>query len=553
MLKKLFPVVAVLSVASTVIAPSMQTVALTATPPIASSALSAPDSCATLARLSLSNTTIDSAVDTPSGEVPPPFPGFPPTPVVATCRVHATVTTPGLNDRIGVDVWLPISGWNGRFQGVGGGAFSGGDADGMAAAVDTGYAAADTDAGHTGTSPLDGSFALDSNGRLNQTLIDDFAFRGVHDAAVVGKAVTAAYYGSQAEFSYFNGCSTGGRQAMSESQRYPTDYNGILAGAPAINWQKYVPASLWPELVMQRSGNFLPTCKFAAFQAAAIKTCDRLGDGVVDGVIGDPLACNFDPDSLVGTSTPCGTITAKDAEVVRKIVAGPRTTSGDFLWYGLLWGSPFAGDSLGSGLANTTNTGGRLAGAPFQLVLEYLGTWVQQNPPVPEGTWDWTTTTYAQFDRLFQRSVSLFGSVMGTDNADLHGFKAAGGKLLIWQGFADQLIFPQGTINYYNHVQRLMGGSDNTKDFARLFLAPGVNHCGFGPGPQPQDQLDKLVSWVENGRAPNALNGVVRDPSTGAVTATRPICMYPNVAAYNRYGATTEASNFSCRRPSRDE
>src|SRR5215471_1250707 len=365
MLKKLFPVVAALSVASTVIAPSTQTFALTGAAPLASSALSAPDSCATLARLSLSNTTIDSAVDTPSGEVPPPFPGFPPTPVVATCRVHASVTRPGHNDRIGVDVWLPISGWNGRFQGVGGGAFSGGDADGMAAAVDTGYAAADTDAGHTGTSPLDGSFALDSSGRLNQPLIDDFAFRGVHDAAVVGKAVTAAYYGSQATFSYFNGCSTGGRQAMSEAQRYPSDYDGILAGAPAINWQKYVPASLWPELVMQRSGDFVPTCKFAAFQAAAIKACDTVGDGVVDGVIGDPLACKFDPGSLVGTSTPCGTITAQDADVVAQIVAGPRTTSGDFLWYGPLWGAPFAGDTLGSGLANTMTNGGKLVGAPF--------------------------------------------------------------------------------------------------------------------------------------------------------------------------------------------
>jgi hypothetical protein len=142
---------------------------------------------------------------------------------------------------------------------------------------------------------------------------------------------------------------------------------------------------------------------------------------------------------------------------------------------------------------------------------------------------------------------------MGTDNADLHGFKAAGGKLLIWQGFADQLIFPQGTINYYKRVQRLMGGGDNTTDFARLFLAPGVNHCGFGPGAQPQDQLNKLVSWVETGEAPDALNGVVRDPSTGAITATRPICMYPNVAAYSGHGPTTEASNFSCRRLNRDE
>src|SRR5262249_26827170 len=155
-----------------------------------------------------------------------------------------------------------------------------------------------------------------------------------------------------------------------------------------------------------------------------------------------------------------------------------------------------------------------------------------------------------QFDQLFQQSVEMFGAVMGTDNPDLRGFKKAGGKLMIWQGLADQLIFPRGTINYYNRVQRVMGGSDGTTDFARLFFAPGVTHCGFGPGPQPEDRLDKLVSWVENGKAPDSLNGVVRDPSTGAVTATRPICMYPNTAAYSGRGPTTEASSFACRRSS---
>ena len=352
------PVVTALVLASTFMAPAAQTVALAATAPAASNALTTQASCTSLHTVSLPNTTINSAVDTPSGQIPPPLPGFPPTPIVATCRVHATVTTPGAGDHIGVDVWMPTSGWNGRFQGVGGNGFVANDFNDMAAAVDAGYSAAGTDAGHTSQSPvasLDGSFALDSNGRLNWPLIEDFAFRGVHDLAVVGKAVTAAYYGSQSKFAYWNGCSTGGRQGMAEAQRYPTDFNGILAGAPAINWQKYVPASLWPELVMRRSGDFLPQCKFDAFQAAAIKACDSLGDGVADGVIGDPLACHFDPHSLVGTATPCGTITAQDADVVAKIVAGPRTTSGSFLWYGLTWGAPFAGPITNpfDGLANT--------------------------------------------------------------------------------------------------------------------------------------------------------------------------------------------------------
>ncbi len=539
------PVVAAFSVAAAFIVPSTPSPALAAAP------TAGPAPCGSLTSISLPNTIINSAAVTPAGVIPPPLPFLPPTPVVETCRVHATVTAPGMTDQIGVDVWLPLTGWNGRFQGVGGGGYRADDPNGMAAAVNAGYSAAGTDAGHTSQSPfpaIDGSFALDGSGHLNWRLIQDFAYRGVHDAAVVGKAVTAAYYGTGARFSYFNGCSTGGRQAMSEAQNYPSDFDGILAGAPAINWQKYVPASLWPELVMQRSGDFLPQCKFAAFQAAAIKACDTLGDGVVDGVIGDPLSCKFDPSSLVGTSTPCGTITGLDATIVKRIIAGARSTSGEFLWYGLQWGAPFAGDFPGTGLANTTTIDGTLVGAPFPLILEHLGTWVQQNPPVPAGSWDWTTTTYEQFDQLFQQSVEMYGDVIGTDDPDLRRFKEAGGKLVIWHGQADQLVFPQGSVDYYRRVQKRMGGASETNAFARLYLAPGVSHCGFGPGPQPEDALSQLVQWVENRKAPDSLNGVARDPSTGAVTATRPICMYPNVAAYRGSGPANVASSFECHR-----
>jgi Tannase and feruloyl esterase len=354
--------------------------------------------------------------------------------------------------------------------------------------------------------------------------------------------VTAAYYGNAPGYAYWNGCSTGGRQGLSEAQRYPNDYDGILSAAPAINWQKFIPAELWPELVMLQSGDFLPQCKFAAFQAAAINACDTVGDGVVDGVIGDPFACSFNPSSLVGTSTACGTITAQDAAVVAKIIQGARTTSGEFLWFGLTWGTSF------SGLANTTTSGGTTVGAPFPIALAHLGTWVQQNPPVSlGGTWDWQTLTPDQYDQLFQQSVEMYTDVIGTDNPDLTAFKKSRGKLIIWHGLADQLIFPQGSINYYNRVQDVIGGRGETIDFARLFLAPGVAHCAGGPGAQPDNPLDQLVDWVEHGKDPTVLNGVIRDPSTGAVIATRPICMYPRVAAYKGGGATTDASSFVCR------
>lgn len=493
----------------------------------------AATACSSLTGLTLPNTVINSAAEARTSAGPPQ--------VVATCRVHATVTTPGVDDQIGIDVWMPLSGWNGRFEGVGGGGYSTGNPASLPGPVNAGFAAAVTDGGHTGTSSFTGSFALDSNGRLNWPLIEDFSYRALHDLAVVGKAVTAAYYGRQASYAYWNGCSTGGRQGLAEAQRYPTDYDGILSAAPAINWQKFIPAELWPELVMLRSGDFLPQCKFAAFQAAAIQACDKVGDGVVDGVIGDPLACNFDPSSLVGTSTPCGTITAQDAAVVAKIVEGPRTTSGDFLWYGLTWGASF------SGLANTVPPPNGTTPAPFPIALAHMGTWVQENPPVQlGGTWDWTTLTYDQYDQLFQQSVEMYSEVIGTDNPDLSAFEHAGGKLIIWHGLADQLIFPQGSINYYNRVEAAMGGKGKTKRFARLFLAPGVAHCAGGRGPQPDQPLNNLMDWVEHNRAPRELNGVVRD-SSGVVTQTRPICLYPFVATYKGHGDPMNASSFVCR------
>ncbi len=455
--------------------------------------------------------------------------------------MHATVNTPGVTDQIGIDVWMPVEGWNGRFQGVGGGGYSTGSPNSLAGPVAAGYSAGSTDGGHTGASSFTGSFALDSAGRLNWPLIQDFSYRALHDLAVVGKAVTAAFYGKRAKYSYWTGCSTGGRQGLSEAQRYPADYDGILAAAPAINWQKFIPAEFWPQLVMLVSGNFLPQCKFAAFQAAAIQACDKAGDGVADGVIGNPFGCRFDPSSLVGTSTPCGTISAADANVVAKIVQGPRATNGDFLWFGLTWGSSF------SGLANTTPTGG----APFPIALAHLGTWVQQNPPVPTGTWDWTTTTPDRYDQLFQQSVEMYSHVIGTDDPDLSGFKKAGGKLIVWHGLVDQLIFPQGTTGYYERVKDELGGRAKTEKFARLFLAPGVAHCAGGPGPQPDNPLSALVEWVERGKAPDTLNAVVRNAG-GAVTQSRPLCLYPRVAAYKGRGDPMSAASFVCRSTKHD-
>ena len=519
----------------------------------ASAQLATASSCASLTSLALPNTTIDNAVETPAGNVPGAIPGAPPTPVPATCRVHATVTAPGRSDHIGVDVWMPLTGWNGRFQGVGGFGFTTGSPNSLAGAVAAGYSAAVTDGGHGGLSNVTGSFALDSSGRYAWELIQDFSYRALHDLAVVGKAVTAAFYGMQATHAYWNGCSTGGRQGLALAQRYPEDFDGILAAAPAINMQKVAPAMLWPQLVMLREGDALPQCKFAAFQSAAIQACDAVGDGVVDGVIGDPFACTFDPSSLVGTTTACGTITAQDAAVVAKIVSGPRKTDGEFLWFGLTWGAAFGGPGAGlGGLANTVPPPSGTTQAPFGIALGYLGTWVQQTSPVGppfNGTWDWTTTTYDRYDQLFEQSVELFSGVLGTDDPDLTAFKEAGGKIVIWHGLADQFVFPQGSIDYYRRVQDLLGGEGRTRDFARLFLAPGVGHCSGGPGPQPDDPLGAVIDWVESGKAPKALNGIVRNAG-GVTTQTRPICRYPSLAVYRGNGSPDSAASFTCSRGS---
>jgi hypothetical protein len=483
----------------------------------------APVPCEDLVAQSLPNTTITAAVIAPASETMP-----------QSCQVHAVVTHPPAGDAVNIDIWMPIRNWNGRFQGVGGGGYAGGSPQSLGGPVSQGYAAASTDTGHPGAS---GDFALDANGRLNWQLIRDNAYLGVHDMTVVGKAMTAAFYGRPASYAYWNGCSTGGRQGLSEAQRYPDDYDGILSVAPAINWSRFIPAEIWPQLVMLSASDFLPQCKFNAFQAAAVEACDEVGDAVRDGVIGDPTKCRFDPRRLIGTMTPCGSITAQDAMVVQRILDGPRTSGGDFLWYGLT-----PGTSMGA-LANTSSAGDVTSGAPFPIALTHLSVWLLQNP-----SWDWHTLTYGQFEQLFIQSVEQYTSVIGTDDPDLGSFKRSNGKLLIWHGLADQLIFPQGTLQYYQRVVDAMGGTSKTEDFARLFLAPGVGHCAGGAGPAPADALGPLVDWVERGRAPKVLDAIRRD-ATGAIVQTRQVCLYPQIAVYRGRGDVQSASSFTCRRP----
>jgi len=474
--------------------------------------------CESLLSVALNNTTIDSAAVDETDRANP------------SCRVTATVTHPPAGDKVRIFLAFPLNNWNGRFEGVGGGGFSGGSAAAVRAPAAQGFASGSTDTGHEGAS---GSFALDSNGRLNWQLIRDNAYLGVHEMTVAGKTLAQAFYGTAAGRAYFNGCSTGGRQGLMEAQRYPADYDGVVAGAPAINWTRLHPEQLWGSLVMLEAKNFLPMCKFNAAAAAATAACDSI-DGVKDGVIEDPARCTYDPTLLVGTAAgDCGAFTEADADVIRKIWEGPKRQDGTFLWYGLSRGADFGG------LSGTQ--GDPPQGRPNPITLEWFRFFLTQNPQ-----WDWRTISHGAYEQLWDQSVEQFSAVIATDNPDLSAFRARGGRILMWHGQADQLIYPGGSIDYYARVAKQMGGAAAVAEFFRLFLAPGVAHCGGGPGPAPTGQLAALIDWVEHGKAPDTLVGMRRDQS-GAVTRSRPLCQYPLVARYQGKGSTDEAASFECR------
>ncbi|HEY6343350.1 MAG TPA: tannase/feruloyl esterase family alpha/beta hydrolase [Bryobacteraceae bacterium] len=472
-------------------------------------------SCESLAMVALPNTIIESAA------VDPANPGI--------CRVAAITTHPPAGDKIKIWVAIPTANWNGRFLGIGGGGFSGGNAGGVNQPVALGYASGSTDTGHEGAS---GSFALDANGRLNWQLIRDNAHVGIHEMTATGKALTQAMYGVAPRYSYFNGCSTGGRQGLMEAQRYPQDYNGIVSGAPAINWTRFLPQELWGAVIINAAGNPMPACKLAAATAAAIAACDAI-DGVKDGVIEDPKRCSYDPKALVGTSAGgCGSFTQADVDLIRKFWEGPRREDGSFLWYG---------QSRGADLnAMYGSRGVPLKPQPFGIALDWFRYFLAENPQL-----DFPAITPAAYERYFDRSVEEFGAVIGTDNPDLTAFRDRGGKAIVWHGWADQLITPEGTIDYYTGVQEKTGDAKKTSDFIRLFLAPGVGHCAGGAGPAPYGQLDALLSWVEEGEAPQTLPAARRDQA-GAITRSRPLCPYPLVAKYKGTGSTDDAANFVC-------
>lgn len=424
------------------------------------------------------------------------------------------------------------------FLGVGGGGYVAGSWSSLAPAVERGYAAVSTDAGHDQNDTGDAtSWALFTGG-VNKNLLLDFASRSVHDMTVLGKAVTTSFYGTAPKFAYWQGCSTGGRQGMMEAQMYPGDYDGIVAAAPAINWNDFTPAQQWPFTVMNNEGYAPPQCEFDAVTAAAIAACDHL-DGLKDGIIAAPGLCKFDPSTLVGKNYTCHTdgtnrrFSPKIATVVQKIWQGPVNGKGAALWYGITPGTNFSSLAPTETFANNDTT----IPLPFSISDSWFRDFIFKSP-----SYNTSSIPYSQFPSLITQSKAQYDTVMGTNNAHLASFKAAGAKMITWQGLADNLIMPNGTMNYFDRVQRL---DKDVADYFRVFFAPGVGHCGGGSGPIPNDVLMALRAWVENGTAPNvlpassayAINGTIRHQN---------LCPYPLVSKYDGKGDPAKAASFSC-------
>jgi hypothetical protein len=471
----------------------------------------AAEKCERLAEVQLGDVTAVSAELEKSGSVAGEggLPEF--------CRVALRVD-PAIN----IELWLPTDQYNNRFQAVGGEGYAGFiNFRAMAEALRAGYATASTDTGHVGTD-LDGSFALSADGTLDMPLIEDFATRSLVELTDTSRTLIDAFYGEAAEYHYWNGCSTGGREGLMLAQRHPDAYDGILAGAPAINFDRFVPSLLWPQVVMDEElGGPIDPCKLEVATDAAVEACDE-AEGVSDGVLEDPRDCDFDTAALVGVDTPCGEFTESDAAVIQAIWDGARTSNGEFMWYGLAPGAPLQ----------------EVAGSvPFPIGSDYLRIWVHQDP-----TFDWHTLGYAGFEDAFRASQELFHGVIGTDDPDLASFRDAGGRLVMWHGWHDELIPPEGSIDYYERVIEAMGEAGEVADFARLFMAPGVLHCGGGPGLTDFDAFGALVDWVETGRAPDTITASRVDGG-----ATRPLCPYPTVATYDGTGDPDRAAIFDCK------
>jgi len=479
-------------------------------------------SCSDLAKLALPHATITAATSVQARAFTPDAQGdagdFSTLP--AFCRVTATLK-PTSDSDIKIEVWLPASSWNGKFQAVGNGAFSGAIAyPAMGRALARGYAAASTDTGHTGNTA---SFALGHPEKLI-----DFGWRAVHELTVASKAIVTAHYGAAPKFSYWNGCSAGGRQAMVEVQRFPADFDGVIAGAPGLDWTGRAVQAV--RIAQALDGN--PAARLLEPQRqllhrAVVEACDAL-DGVKDGVLENPTRCRFDPGVLQckGGDTSC--LSAAQVETARLIYSGVKNQQTGREIPGLLPGSELGWTDTGW-TASARATG-----------LDQFRFIVFANP-------SWTVPQFKAGADI-PRADEAGGNVVDALDANVKPFIDRGGKLIQYHGWSDPQISPSSSVQYYARAVEASGGAASVSRSYRLFLAPGMGHCGGGEGPNTFDMVTALEQWVEAGKAPDQIQA--SHATAGRVDRTRPLCPYPQVAVYKGTGSIDEAANFACRQES---
>ena len=474
----------------------------------------------------------------------------------ALCRIVAELT-PTTDSSIKMELWMPVEHWNGKFRGQGNGGFAGDiNYDLIGLSVFEGYASAGTDTGHSARF----DHADWANGHPEK--IADFGYRGIHLMTERSKQLIAAFYGNPAKHSYFAACSDGGREALMEAQRFPLDYDGILAGAPAYNWTGLVTNSLHnAQAQMETPESYIPASKLVAITSAALAACDK-NDGVEDGVIGDPTSCHFHPSTLLCKADAKDTsscLTAPQIKTLETFYAGSHTRDGKQIFPGYTaggevdpngWGPWITGDTLGKSLA-------------FAFPQGYFANMVYGGEKAP--AWDLKT---ASLDDAYKAANAKTAADLNSTDANLAPFISHGGKLILYHGWSDAAISPYSTIDYYQHLLSVTG-KDATESSVRLYMAPGMDHCVGGPGPDSfgeygwvpthgpddpkRDMYLSLEQWVEDRKAPAEIVATkfVSDPGAGpfheaTAKTTRPLCPYPQVAKYDGKGDTNQASSFAC-------
>ena len=433
------------------------------------------------------------------------------------CRVVATLE-PSSDSHIGMELWLPTQNWNGKFLAVGNGGWAGNIVtDAIATGVGKGYAAASNDTGHQDAGA---AFAT------HPERVIDFGYRAMHEMTVRSKTIVQTFYNRAPQLSYYQGCSTGGRQGLMEAQRYPDDFDAIVAGAPVNNQVRLNVSQTALQVEMLKDpSRIVPPAKVTLFANAVMAACDA-NDGVKDNIISNPLACKFDPGTLLckaGDAADC--LTAPQVASAKQLYSPVMSKKGEKVYPGRMPG-------VEAGWTARIPT----AGAPMNPLWGDMPRYVGHR----DANWD-----VMSFDLDTDLALALKNaSFIESTDPNLAKFKARGGKLLLWHGWADPGPSPQNTINYYSDVARTLGGKQD--DWMRMFFLPGVGHCGGGVGPDQADFFGALERWREKGIAPDQIIAS-RNPGRGGLPPmTRPLCPFPQVAKYKGTGSTDEAANFVC-------